>query len=603
MSDFKIVKLLDPIQMSINGTFNPMGAYNAATDYAVGDQVDYNGSSYIMYNNAAAGTVPTNTSYWGLVASKGDTGATGPTGATGATGPTGPKGDTGATGPQGIKGDTGDTGPQGPAGTNGTNGTDGADGVGVPIGGTANQVLAKIDATDYNTYWKDDAGGIADPAANGILARTALNTTAARTLTGTTNQITVTNGDGVSGNPTLSLPQDIHTGASPTFAGATLNGSASLISSRAGGDDDGVGTDSTSRLNLYAYQRAHTNSFGENIRHYMMYKDAKSMDTWYFPDGGYDGSRLPVGTFKPVVWTGAHWEADDHGSLHKHWSVETPDSTGAIQTRFEIRFGDTTNNSAIAGLNKTLIATNLADFTVRNSNNQKFILSASDADGSDRVILFSKDAEGLDADRIWKIKAEGGATADFGIVRYNSSGVLQDQPFTITRSNGQITIGGSSGTSSGLVVNRNGGTALSIAQTGAAGTVINATGIDTNSQSFGTRVSGDASGRYAVYTNGLMEWGSGAASRDTNLYRSAADTLKTDDNLTVGGNLTISDAKNIILNTTTGTKIGTAGGASGQKLAFWNSTPIVQPVLATGASKTVDEVITVLQNLGLVRQS
>lgn len=38
-----------------------------------------------------------------------------------------------------------------------------------------------------------------------------------RTITGTTNQITVTNGDGVSGNPTLSLPQDIHTGASPTF--------------------------------------------------------------------------------------------------------------------------------------------------------------------------------------------------------------------------------------------------------------------------------------------------------------------------------------------------------------------------------------------------
>ena len=43
-----------------------------------------------------------------------------------------------------------------------------------------------------------------------------------RTITGTTNQITVTNGDGVSGNPTLSLPQNIHTGASPTFAGATV---------------------------------------------------------------------------------------------------------------------------------------------------------------------------------------------------------------------------------------------------------------------------------------------------------------------------------------------------------------------------------------------
>ena len=41
------------------------------------------------------------------------------------------------------------------------------------------------------------------------------------TLTGTANQITVTNG---AGTITLSLPQDIHTGASPTFVGLTLSG-------------------------------------------------------------------------------------------------------------------------------------------------------------------------------------------------------------------------------------------------------------------------------------------------------------------------------------------------------------------------------------------
>lgn len=67
--------------------------------------------------------------------------------------------------------------------------------------------------------------------------------------------------------------------------------------------------------------------------------------------------------------------------------------------------------------------------------------------------------------------------------------------------------------------------------------------------------------------------------------------------------LTLADAVNIAVNTTTGTKIGTVGGAAGQKLAFWNSTPIVQPVLATGGGATVDNVITVLQNLGLCRQS
>lgn len=44
----------------------------------------------------------------------------------------------------------------GPAGANGA---DGADGVGVPAGGTAGQVLSKIDGSDYNTQWVDQSGG------------------------------------------------------------------------------------------------------------------------------------------------------------------------------------------------------------------------------------------------------------------------------------------------------------------------------------------------------------------------------------------------------------------------------------------------------------
>jgi len=56
------------------------------------------------------------------------------------------------------------------------------------------------------------------PAANGIVVRTGAGTTTNRTITGTANQITVTNGDGVSGNPTLSLPQDIATTSTPQFA-------------------------------------------------------------------------------------------------------------------------------------------------------------------------------------------------------------------------------------------------------------------------------------------------------------------------------------------------------------------------------------------------
>lgn len=93
----------------------------------------------------------------------GATGATGPTGATGSTGPTGPQGIDGPTGPTGATGTpgaTGATGATGAAGTNGTNGTNGADGQGVPTGGTADQLLAKIDGTDFNTQWVDPSSNV-----------------------------------------------------------------------------------------------------------------------------------------------------------------------------------------------------------------------------------------------------------------------------------------------------------------------------------------------------------------------------------------------------------------------------------------------------------
>lgn len=52
--------------------------------------------------------------------------------------------------------------------------------------------------------WGAGGGGLGDPGSNGIVARTALNTTAARTITGG-GGITVTNGTGTLGNPTLSV--------------------------------------------------------------------------------------------------------------------------------------------------------------------------------------------------------------------------------------------------------------------------------------------------------------------------------------------------------------------------------------------------------------
>lgn len=108
----QIVKMLDPINnVVITGGLVPLGAYNAGTDYAVGDAVSYNGSSYVMYSNAGAGTLPTNTTYWMLLADKGATGATG------------------------------------------------ANGEGVATGGTTGQILAKASNTNFDTEWVDNTGG------------------------------------------------------------------------------------------------------------------------------------------------------------------------------------------------------------------------------------------------------------------------------------------------------------------------------------------------------------------------------------------------------------------------------------------------------------
>jgi len=73
MSDFKIVKLLDsPVQITLTGSFNYVGSYNNGTQYYINDVVEYNGSSYVAKANTI-GNLPTNITYWQLIAEKGDT--------------------------------------------------------------------------------------------------------------------------------------------------------------------------------------------------------------------------------------------------------------------------------------------------------------------------------------------------------------------------------------------------------------------------------------------------------------------------------------------------------------------------------------------------
>lgn len=101
---------------------------------------------------------------------------------------------------------------------------------------------------------------------------------------------------------------------------------------------------------------------------------------------------------------------------------------------------------------------------------------------------------------------------------------------------------------------------MRLAQTGAA----------SGSRAFAARGSGDTADHFFFDFDGRIQWGAGgAAAADTNLYRSAANTLTTDDNFVVGIDLKLAGGTTIhrnalavaagatVANTVTETAVGT----------------------------------------------
>ena len=113
-----------------------------------------------------------------------------------------------------ASGPAGATGPTGAAGATGATGATGAAGVGVPVGGTAGQVLSKIDATNYNTQWITAGGSGTVTSIGG---------------TGTVNGLTLTGTVTTSGNLTLGGTLSGIANTALTNSAITINGTSTSL--------------------------------------------------------------------------------------------------------------------------------------------------------------------------------------------------------------------------------------------------------------------------------------------------------------------------------------------------------------------------------------
>jgi hypothetical protein len=134
--------------------------------------------------------------------------------------------------------------------------------------------------------------------------------------------------------------------------------------------------------------------------------------------------------------------------------------------------------------------------------------------------------------------------------------------------------------------------------------------INTAGEAFGLEI-GKSSGSVSSFGLSLLGDGLGAdivfgLLHSSNMYDSGTDLVFDADRLAAGGRsfifqngpLNIS-ALDLITDTTTGTKIGTAVG---QKLGFWNAAPIVQPTVtgSRAGNAALASLLTQLATMGLV---
>lgn len=409
-----------------------------------------------------------------------------------------------------------------------------------------------------------------DPIARGLAAKATsqANTSAAQAaaagskfyadttagLAGTTNgQYFLVAGDGVT---TYSILYKNNAGAALKIADYLPSSAISPIldgrggiyirSSSAGGDV----SDSTNRIVLESFQRPETGPFGETIRMLNKVPRAKSMLAWYHPEDPtlpYDATTNPMHS-SADVWCGAHYEAQDTDvDVHGHWSVEVPDSGGALRSRFAI---DWVNHATqTRGIDTTNTYFGNTHVSHRQGDGAIFRVCAG-AGSAERKLEFSADGGGSTISpgqfdplkrRWWLVcnqDAESGSNvgANFSLRRFADDGTSLGEAFFVQRVNGQITFGEASTQSSRVCARsagagENGFFSYPQAAFSSGFAHFSAKSATLADRVFHIATTGEANARFTMDSAGKQEWGNGTSSRDTVIERKQANVmgLGTDD--------------------------------------------------------------------------
>lgn len=306
-----------------------------------------------------------------------------------------------------------------------------------------------ISAADAAFQAKDaDLTSIAGNTTGGFLTRTASNTYTPRTITGTSSQITVTNGDGVSGNPIISLPDSVGIGTTLQVGGlAVMTGNV------------GIGTWSpTSALQVVGTVNATTvqqGGTGVVLTTRTVNGHALSSDVTVTPTDlslvigtntqAWDADLDYLAGFTPAANIKTILNAADYAAVRtalglvigtnvQAWDADLDDLADGSLTGTKVGFADTDNNFAATNVQAAIEELDDVNGSGVNASDGK-------VDWTQLVSVPAGFSDGADASSQWNTGSVGiGTTGRVGIGTYTPISTLEitkvgsDKPFLISSS-------------------------------------------------------------------------------------------------------------------------------------------------------------------------